>query len=205
MTDRPKVVKSVLTSDRDILLAIRQLYLGGKNFDLDPAYSKGTFYGDLDPPLLRLDKIPYDDTIQKNDILDGLPYEPASMRSIVFDPPFMFGVHGKTDQNIMAIRFTMFPSWSDLEMMYRKALQEFYRVLVVGGIVAFKCQDYTDSKTTLTHCFVHNWAISQGFRVEDLFILVCSGGRVWNPRLVQRHARKYHSYWLVLKKGRSYD
>jgi len=112
----------------------------------------------------------------------------------------MFGKHGKTDENIMTKRFTMFDSWQDLEEMYKKSLSEFYRILKKGGIVAFKCQDYTDSKTTLTHCFVHNWAIETGFNVEDLFIMVFGGGRVWNNKLIQRHARKYHSYWFVFRK-----
>lgn len=132
--------------------------------------------------------------------MNGLPYDESSISSIVFDPPFMFGKHGKTDQNIMTKRFTMFDSWNDLECMYKQSLKEFYRVLKKGGIVAFKCQDYTDSKTTLTHCFVHNWAIETGFKIEDLFIMVFKGGRVWNSNLTQKHARKYHSYWIVLKK-----
>ena len=199
--DRKEVIKSVQNSDRDILWSIRQLYLDGNNFDLDPCYSTGKFYEDLERPYMKLDKTPQDDEVTQNDIVkDGLPYKDSSFSGIVFDPPFMFGKHGKTDQNIMTKRFTMFDSWEDLEEMYKKSMQEFYRVLDKGGIVAFKCQDYTDSRTTLTHCFVHNWVIEIGFKVEDLFIHEFKGGRVWNSNLVQRHARKYHSYWIILKK-----
>lgn len=197
---KPQVIKSVLNSDRDILAGIRQLYLGNQNFDLDPCYSTGKFYEDLERPFHKMDKTPKDDEVVKNDILNGLPYSANTMRSIVFDPPFMFGKHGKTDENIMTKRFTMFDSWADLEKMYKVALSQFYIVLKTGGIVAFKCQDYTDSRTTLTHCFVWQWAIEQGFKVEDLFIMVFKGGRVWNSNLKQLHARKYHSYWFVLKK-----
>ena len=199
---KPEVVKSIQNSDRDVLFAIKQLYLDGANYDLDPCYSKGKFYEDLETPTIKLDKNPQDDgeTI-KNDITeDGLPHQNNSIKSIVFDPPFMFGKHGKTEQNIMTKRFTMFDNWGELELMYKKSLQEFYRVLTKCGIVAFKCQDYTDSKTTLTHCYVYNWAIEQGFKVEDLFIMVCKGGRIWNSDLIQRHARKYHSYWIVFRK-----
>jgi len=195
-----QVIKSVQNSDRDILVAIKELYLDGDNFALDPCYSTGKFYEDLERPLARLDKEPQVEGVIKNDILNGLPYPDNSISNIIFDPPFMFGKHGKTDENIMTKRFTMFDSWQDLETMYKKALSEFYRVLVSNGIVAFKCQDYTDSKTTLTHCFVHNWALKIGFNIEDLFIMVFKGGRVWNSNLVQRHARKYHSYWLVFRK-----
>jgi len=197
---KPEVIKSIQNSDRDVLLAIKTLYLNNDNFELDPCYSTGKFYEDLERPMMKLDKEPKDDEVTQNDILNGLPYKNNSIKSIVFDPPFMFGKHGKTDQNIMTKRFTMFDSWEQLETMYKKALLEFHRILIKGGIVAFKCQDYTDSRTTLTHCFVWQWAIEQGFKIEDLFIMAFKGGRVWNSNLIQRHARKYHSYWLVLKK-----
>ena len=197
---KPEVIKSVQNNDRDILIAIKQLYLNGENFDLDPCYSTGKFYKDLEKPLYKMDKFSCNKNIIQNDILNGIPLPNNSINSIVFDPPFMFGKHGKTDENIMTKRFTMFDSWKDLEKMYKKSLSEFYRIIKKGGIVAFKCQDYTDSKTTLTHCFIHNWAIEIGFNVEDLFIMVFSGGRIWNSKLKQRHARKYHSYWFVFKK-----
>ncbi len=198
--EKQEVIKSIQTSDKDILWSIRKLFLSGENFDLDPCYSTGKFYEDLERPFMKMDKTPQDDEVVKNDVMNGIDLQNDSIFSIVFDPPFMFGKHGKTDENIMTKRFTMFDTWEELESMYKKALSEFYRILKKGGIVAFKCQDYTDSKTTLTHCFVHNWALEKGFTVEDLFIMAFKGGRVWNSNLVQRHARKYHSYWLVLKK-----
>jgi len=196
----PQVVKSVMNSDRDILIGIKQLYLDNQNFDLDPCYSTGKFYEDLERPFIKMDKTPQDDEVVQNDLMNGIDLADNSIKSIVFDPPFMFGKHGKTDENIMTKRFTMFDSWQDLENMYKKAIVEFYRILIKGGIVAFKCQDYTDSRTTLTHCFVWQWATEQGFKVEDLFIMVFKGGRVWNSNLKQLHARKYHSYWLIFKK-----
>ena len=198
--EKKEVIKSIQNSDRDVLVAVKTLFLNDENFDLDPCYSTGKFYEDLDRPLLKMDKEPKDDSIKQNDILNGIPLENSSIKSIVFDPPFMFGTHGQTKNNIMTKRFTMFDTWGELEFMYKKSLQEFYRILVKGGIIAFKCQDYTDSKTTLTHCFVHNWAKDIGFKIEDLFIMVFKGGRVWNSTLTQRHARKYHSYWIILKK-----
>ena len=197
---KPEVIKSIQNSDRDVLLAIKQLYLDGENYDLDPCYSTGKFYEDLERPIIKMDKTPQNIKIVENDILNGIPLKNKYVKSIVFDPPFMFGTHGQTKNNIMTKRFTMFDNWKQLKDMYKKSLQEFYRILIKGGIVAFKCQDYTDSKTTLTHCYVHNWAIEQGFKVEDLFIMAFKGGRIWNSNLVQRHARKYHSYWIVLKK-----
>ena len=197
---KAEVIKSIQNSDRDVLFAIKKLYLDGENYDLDPCYSTGKFYEDLERPIIKMDKTPQNIEIVENDILNGIPLKNKYVKSIVFDPPFMFGTHGQTKNNIMTKRFTMFDNWKQLKDMYKKSLSEFYRILIKGGIVDFKCQDYTDSKTTLTHCYVHNWAIEQGFKVEDLFIMAFKGGRIWNSNLVQRHARKYHSYWIVLKK-----
>jgi hypothetical protein len=199
--DEMECISSVLYSDRDILIAIKKLYLDGEDFDLDPCFSKGKMYEDLPLPKIKMDKTPQNPNVIKNDIVEnGIPLENESIRCVIFDPPFMFGKHGKTDQNEMTKRFTMFDSWEDLEKMYKKSLSEFYRILKKGGIVAFKCQDYTDNVTTLTHCFVHNWALEIGFRAEDIFIKVHKGGRIWNSKLKQKHSRKFHTYWLVFRK-----
>ena len=203
--EKKQVIKSVMNSDRDVLKSVLDLYkpiniLGDVGFDLDPCFSTGKFYEDLEYPITKYDKEPKLSQVLYNDLMNGIPLDNNSINSVVFDPPFMFGKHGKTDQNIMTKRFTMFNSWVELEQMYKKSLQEFYRTLKKGGIVAFKCQDYTDSKTTLTHCFVHNWALEIGFKIEDLFIMCFKGGSVWNSNLNQKHARKYHSYWIILRK-----
>jgi hypothetical protein len=156
LDDKPIVIKSVQNSDHDILMSIKKLYLNDDTFDLDPCFSKGIFYKNMKEPKILFDKIPQRKDVKENDILNGLPLKDNSINSIIFDPPFMFGKHGKTDENKMAKRFSMFNKWEDLELMYKKSLKEFYRVLKKNGILSFKCQDYTDSKTTLTHCFVYN-------------------------------------------------
>jgi tRNA G10 N-methylase Trm11 len=196
-----KVIKSVMNSDKEVLIAVKDLYLSGENFELDPCFSTGKFYEDLELPAIKYDKIPQIEGVLENDLMNGIPQPDNSIKSIVFDPPFMFEKRNRENLNIMKQRFSMFHGgFEELELMYKKSLKEFYRILKKNGIVAFKCQDFTDSQTTLTHCYVHNWAIEQGFRIEDLFIMCFKGGRVWNSNLVQRHARKYHSYWIILRK-----
>ena len=88
--EKSQVIKSIQNSDRDVLSAIRQLFLNGENFDLDPCYSTGKFYEDLERPLYKLDKKPQSDGVNQNDIMNGLPYSANTLKSIVFDPPFMF-------------------------------------------------------------------------------------------------------------------
>ena len=99
----------------------------------------------------------------------------------------------------MAKRFTIFKDFDELKNMYFNSLKEFYRILKKRGIVIFKCQDYTDSKTTMTHCHVFNWAEQNGFYAKDVFILF-SKNRIFNPNVEQRHSRKFHSYYWVFQK-----
>ncbi|KKL90315.1 hypothetical protein LCGC14_1905920 [marine sediment metagenome] len=195
---KPKLVKSVSNSQGEILRWIIQLHCPD-GFDLDPTYSKGVFYKDVLEPRFKSDLAPQIDGVEQADCTD-LPIQPNSLRSIVFDPPFMFGKHGQTENNIMNKRFTMFDSFADLCVMYQDSLKEFHRILKRKGILVFKCQDYTDSKTTMTHCLVYQWAELFGFYAKDLFILLANGGRIYNPSLRQKHARKFHSYLWVLEK-----
>jgi len=94
---------------------------------------------------------------------------------------------------------TMFKDFDSLKQMYYNSLKEFYRILEPNGILVVKCQDYTDSKTTFTHCLVYNWAIELGFYAIDLFILL-NNSRIDNRLLEQRVSRKCHSYFWVFKK-----
>lgn len=191
------VIKSVGCSDSEILSNILTLY-NLDQFDVDPCYSVGNFYKTIPQPKYKFDLNPQVEGVQQADSR-SLPLEDISVHSIVFDPPFMFGTHGQTKNNIMNKRFTMFDTWDELADMYIKSLDEFYRILDKGGYVFFKCQDYTDSRTVMTHCFVWEWANRSGFYAKDLFILLAKQ-RIYNPRLKQRHARKFHSYYWVFQK-----
>ena len=195
-----KVISSVCESNEECLSNILML-IGKDRFDLDPTFSKGNFYkGTIKEPKYKFDLTPIRNDVQQADC-KNIPLQNNSIESIVFDPPFMFGTHGQTKNNIMNKRFTMFDKWQELVDMYRGGLKEFYRLLKKGSYLIFKCQDYTDSKTTMTHCLIYNWAIEQGFYAQDLFILVCKSGRIYNPNLIQRHARKFHSYYWLFRKG----
>lgn len=195
----PEVIKSISYSQEEILQSIMTLYLGGEAFELDPTYSKGNFYKKIPKPKYKFDIAPQDkDTIKASS--DKLPLESRSIKSICFDPPFCFYSHGKTKENKMVKRFTMFDTFAELELCYKNSLKEFYRILGKNSLLVFKCQDYTDQKTVMTHCLVYNWACEIGFYAKDLFILLAKQ-RIYNPNLQQRHARKFHSYfWCFIKK-----
>jgi len=197
------LIKSVSESQDEILRWIMQLY-APDGFDLDPTYSRGLFYKNIPKPLWKFDIAPQIEDTLYGDCTKHLPFEDGSLSSIVFDPPFIFGgkngPHGKQGQDIMGRRFGIFFNYDAMKNMYCDSLAEFKRILRRGGYIFFKCQDFTDTKTTMTHCLVYQWATELGFYAEDLFILIARGGRLYNPQLTQRHARKFHSYWWVFKK-----
>jgi hypothetical protein len=202
------LIKSVSDSDQEILTAILSLHIKSDRFDLDPCFSRGKIYEGMNEPRLKFDyaMIPERKDVRQADVRTLLEIltskERSQIRSICFDPPFMFGVHGKTYANKMNRRFTMFQDFGQLEDMYKSALSIFFELLPIDGILAFKCQDYTDTKTIMTHCFVWEWATQVGFYPKDLFIKIATGGRIYNPKLIQRHSRKYHCYWWVFEKCR---
>jgi len=97
---KEQVIKSVQNSDRDILVSIRYMFLNGENFELDPCYSSGKFYEDLERPKIKMDKTPQSSDVQQNDIMNGIPLENNSIKSIVFDPPFMFEKRNRENLNV---------------------------------------------------------------------------------------------------------
>jgi len=197
---KKKHAKSVFDNEQDCLAWLLELHNGGKMVDCDPMFFKGNFYKDgLDIPKLVFDKNPQECWIKQADATN-LPLENNSLQSIILDPPFLFGVHGKADQFYSSKTHTIFKDFSELEKTYKGILSEAHRVLKKKGVLIFKCQDYTDSKTTMTHCLVYNWATELGFYAKDIAILV-KPNKVTNPNTKQRHLRKIHTYfWVFIKR-----
>jgi len=197
-----KIIRSISFNEQEIIRDILYLHCNNNPIECDPTYSIGNFYKKgLTKPKYKFDIEPQTKEVVKS-CSTNLPLNDNSINVLMFDPPFMFGKHGKTDENIMAKRFSMYDKWEDLRWHYKNSLLEFSRVLKSKGILIFKCQDYTDSKTTLTHNYVYKWAKKVGFYAKDLFMLL-SKGAIANKNLKQRHARKYHSYFYVFELQRS--
>jgi len=192
------VIKSISFSNTEILNNINKLYLSNKGFELDPTYSKGNFYKNFPKPRYISDLEPKFEYVEKADCTK-LKYNTNSIESICFDPPFLFGTGGNRDKNISSKRFSILPNHNALINLYSNSLIEFYRILKPKGILAFKCQDFTDGKTYFVHNEVYNLAIQNNFKPIDLFILLAKI-RIYNPNLKQRHSRKFHCYWYIFKK-----
>jgi len=191
--------QSVYQDEQELLKAIIEVHLDGMNIHIDPMYFKGNFYKQIPKPFHRFDINPKDNDCFKADARN-LPLEDNYACNIILDPPFMFGLHGKTKKYYSSATHGIFKDFSELEDLYKKILKEAYRVLKPNGILIFKCQDYTDSKTTMVHCFVWKWAMEIGFYPKDLAILWLPKNKIYNSKLKQRHLRKTHSYFWVFQK-----
>lgn len=193
---------SFFDNEQKCLKSILDIHNNGQGIDLDPMYNQGMFYKSLiDKPKYRFD---INATEKSYDAEYGdatnLPLADSSVHCMILDPPFMFGTHGQTKNNVINKRYTMFDTFDDLKKCYKGILKESYRVLDKKGILIFKCQDYTDSKTTMTHCLTWQWAIEQGFYPKDIAILNLPKPKIYNGSLKQRHLRKTHCYFWIFEK-----
>ena len=198
---------SFFTNEQKCIRAILDLHNGGKEIELDPMYNKGMFYKALikKPPLrydLNAESKNYD-AIQGD--AASLPLPDNSVGCMILDPPFMFGTHGQTKNSVMNKRYTMFDTFEQLKECYIGILTEAYRLLKRNGLLIFKCQDYTDGKTTMTHCLVWMWAVKCGFYAKDIAILNLPIAKVYNGNLRQRHVIQRPFYQMIHNRNKGFS
>lgn len=189
------MIKSVYDNQKELMKAISDLYIG-EGFQLDPTYNKGTIHKGLMDPAIKSDLDPQYNVAPADS--RALLIKDNSIRSIMFDPPFLAG-GGKF--GIMNQRYSCYKTVKDLFEFYVDSLKEFYRVLQHKGLLVFKCQDLCNGSTqTFSHCEIYQAALSQGFYSRDLFILVSKNRATPHNMKKQVHARKFHSYFWVFEK-----
>ena len=200
------MIRSVYYDQIEILKSIMEL-CGIEKFCADITYGNGKFYGEIEQPAFKGDISPQVEGVQECSS-SSLPVADCTFKSLVFDPPFLTYVRAAREGNgnmIMAKRFGGYWRYDELEKHYRETLIEAHRVLGKKGIMVFKCQDIIHNhKMHCTHMNVMEW--SKGlFRLKDLFILPAKS-RMAIPqqkgtkKKVQKHARIFHSYFMVLEK-----
>lgn len=202
-TDLLGVVRSVYESQDDILRGIMQLHCP-EGFECDMTYGNGGFWRNLPRP-----KYCFDISPQKPEAIKacsmGLPLERESLRNCVFDPPFLTYVKAgrahKDGKVAMTARFGGYYTYDELADHYRHTLSEAWRILMPGGVMVFKCQDIIHNhKMHCTHCRTIMMAEIEGFRLLDLFVLPARHRMPGPQKGTQRHARVFHSYFLVFVK-----
>jgi DNA modification methylase len=124
--------------------------------------------------------------------------EKYSLRSLSF-------THALTSKDnptgIIGKRFHGFRYVPDLWKWYDECLVEFHRILKPGGFLIFKCQDTVSSgKQWLSHVHIINEAEKLGLYTKDFFVLNAKNRIKGHNHQVQKHARKFHSYFIVFEK-----
>lgn len=196
-----ELIKSVGYDQQEIINNILKLYNKGNPIDFDPCYNLGGFYrnGVVQDPEIKSDINPLLPGVEKLDVRN-LPYKDR-FNCIMFDPPFLAGggLKGK-----IARRYGGFNSVEELKQFYIDALESLRRALTKKGILIVKCQDFVNGRRNyIIVNYVLNLARAKNFETLDLFVLL-SKARPISKTNNQQHARKYHSYFLVLKKQKNF-
>jgi hypothetical protein len=203
-TEMEPLIKSILYNQEIIINSIIELHIPAGRIQLDPCYNKGNFYasGKVQDPEFKFDvNISWCKNGVKQYDCRYLPFENESINNILFDPPFII-YPGKNMCKKMG-RFGAFKTLKKLHEMYTDSFTEFHRILENNGILIVKCQDTTYGK------HIHYTHIDDvilpcreiGFIDIDFFILLSRQRIESNKKKQQRNARKYHSYFIVFKKG----
>ena len=189
-------IKSISFSQTEILQNIIDLHTGPIQADM--SFGSGCFYKNIPRPEFCFDIAPRVSGVIPADVCH-LPLADSVLRSVFFDPPFMIRTGPGAD---LKERFgQQTGTIKDLWNFYFFAIREIYRVLLPSGWLVFKCQDGVLSGiNNFTHVVVCEYGVKLGFKPIDLFILLAKYRMTDPTHKVQKHARKYHSYFWVFKK-----
>ncbi len=196
-----EIIQSIGYDQHEIIMDILQLHCPD-GIELDPTYNVGGFYrhSGIPRPKYCFDITPLRPECEKADCRQ-LPLPAGSVRSIIFDPPFMATSFKSGNVGKMASKYGFINTMPELHSLYEDSLKEFSRVLIPRGILIFKCQDSVNGRRNyFTHVWVMNKAEEIGFRAIDLFVKLSKNVmRSWNHQN-QNYARKHHCYFWVFKK-----
>lgn len=203
ITTPSTVIKSVSENQDEILCNILRLYVKKKTFDCDLTFSKGNFYHVIDVPQLKFDINPQTEGVKH--LSEAYDIPSYSLHSIVIDLPFIVNVNNKgnfSNCSKIAKRFDFFQSEEELYKTYENMINLAYDKLSKGGFLVVKLMDVCgpNGQIWVAH-YVHNKAIECGFLLDDIFILVARSKYLHTNGQIQRHARKYHSYFFVFRKS----
>ncbi|MFA4826595.1 MAG: hypothetical protein WC593_15710 [Methanoregula sp.] len=194
-----EIVKSISFSQPEILRNIVALHTG--DIECDVCYGSGCFYKNgIEHPKFCFDIAPRKPGVISANVC-RLPLKDQSIRSIIFDPPFL--VRTGPGATLKARFGEIVGTIQDLWAFYFQAIKEMHRVLLPGGWLIFKNQDgVLSGKNNFTHAEIYNMSKVLGFIPVDLFVLMATHRMTHPAHKRQIHARKFHSYFWVFKKKR---
>jgi tRNA G10 N-methylase Trm11 len=193
-------------TNAELFPKVLKLYVSQGSKVADVTYGRGIFWKNIS----REDYVLYPTDIEMGTDCRKLPWENGEMDAVVLDPPYMHTPGGHAHRghqnfegyykNNVARNSTAKYHEAVLEL-YFAAAKEAHRVLRKDGILIIKCQDEVcANRQRLTHVELINEFAAQGFVPEDIFVLVRTSKPGMSRVVKQVHARKNHSYFLVVRK-----
>lgn len=201
-------------SNAEVFPQILKLYVPEGSIVADTTFGRGVFWKLVPPGLYTL----WSSDLQEGVDARALPYITGSVDAVVFDPPYMHTSQVDRSRAYGSMAFESYykvnrppeeraggPKYHDaIIALYLDAAREALRVLHPQGVYIVKCQDEVcTNRQRLTHVELLNAYEKMGFLIEDLFVVM----RINRPgvsRIVKQvHARKAHSYFLVVRAPRS--
>jgi hypothetical protein len=195
-------------TNEDVFPQVLSLYVAGGSKVADVTFGRGVFWKNVPKDAYQL---------LATDLKDGidcrrLPYTANSIDCLVFDPPYMHTPGGTAHvnhqnyesyyRNNAATNGNGKKYHEAVLDLYFSAASEAHRVLRHEGIYIVKCGDEVcANQQRLTHVEIINELTSNGFVIEDLFVLIRQNRPGMSRVLRQVHARKNHSYFLVFRKS----
>lgn len=199
------VLSAHVGTNDEVFPRILELYVAPGAKVADVTWGKGVFWKRV--PRGRYELLASD--LSQGVDARALPYADGSLDCVVFDPPYMHTPGGTAHvghQNFEAYyknnRASSAAKYHEAVLeLYAACGREAWRVLARGGVYVVKCQDEVcANRQRLTHVEILADLARAGFVAEDLFVVVRTGKPGVSRVLRQTHARKNHSYFLVLVK-----
>lgn len=210
------VIKNISTDQSEILHNIMELYTDKEPFQCDITASELKFYKQkkgekyvIPTPEILMDVYPMSDNIIKITPFQPLPVEDGSLKSIIFDPPFVVSpktcksaVEKKKGSCLIANRFSSFYPVDELYENYYWWCKTCYDKLEDGGTFVVKLQsNVSGGYKHSTEEWFFMCAQKMGFYCIDKFVLQAKARLVSSNKIKkQRHARNFTSIFYVFKK-----
>ena len=201
------ILSAHVAGNAEVFPMLLALHVPAGSTVADVTHGKGIFWRNVPKDLYRM---------LATDIQDGvdcraLPYEAESIDALVLDPPYIEGetAYGNgqrqfSDYYGLGVSGGAGGYHAAILQMYLDGCAEADRVLKRGGVLIVKCQDEVRAnKQWLTHIEIINAMAARGYYAKDIFVVVRNNRPIVSRMKKQVHARKNHSYFLVLVKAKA--